>query len=209
MAFTLGLQATTRCNLQCSHCYLDRVGRDLDLAVLERAIEYGHLLGDAFLGLTGGEPTLHPEFAELAATVRLARGHRRLLLATNGARLVEHAAATAAFDVVGLSLFDAAGAERVQAFHAVCPPGVAFTMRPVTHRRTAEGRQPCGRHYRSAAVMDGLIYPCCVACGIAGAEGTPLTPGWEARLLGLRPPCERCVFGAQADPFGLCRFEEG
>jgi len=66
MSFTLGLQATTRCNLQCAHCYLDRVGSDLDLAVLERIIEYGRLLGDVFLGLTGGEPTLHPEFPRLA-----------------------------------------------------------------------------------------------------------------------------------------------
>lgn len=211
-ALIVNVMVTTACDRRCPSCCCRDVvhGQKARHFTPEGIAADIIALGDvAFVTLTGGEPTTHPEFSAVAQAARKARGQLPLHLVTNGFCLVEKAAAMAAFDVVSLTVFsDPLDPEIAKTFQTVCPPGVRVHARCVTHRHQALGAQPCGRHYRSASVMDGLIYPCCVSCGIAGAEATSLTPGWEVRLLALRPPCGRCVLGAEVDPFGLCHLEE-
>ena len=78
---------TTRCNLNCRHCYInsDQHGNEtLPLHVVERWLElFRHRAGEANLVLLGGEPTLHPD---LAAIVRLARklAYSSITIDTNG-----------------------------------------------------------------------------------------------------------------------------
>lgn len=79
------LELTRRCNLDCPHCYIEGgAARENEMP----ASELYRLLGEfADIGVwavafTGGEPTLHPEFANL---VRYARERRLLVgVATNG-----------------------------------------------------------------------------------------------------------------------------
>lgn len=62
---------TTRCNLSCSGCF--RVGRgltDMPLPLFERVLDTLKMLGCQHLNITGGEPTLHPQWREY---IRLAR----------------------------------------------------------------------------------------------------------------------------------------
>jgi radical SAM protein with 4Fe4S-binding SPASM domain len=84
------LELTRRCNLRCPHCYIDGgLARDGEMSAAEF-----HALIDEFadmgvwaIALTGGEPTLHPDFVAL---VRHARARDLLVgIATNGMFLSE------------------------------------------------------------------------------------------------------------------------
>lgn len=175
-------------------------GRIFSPADISRDVAALGDVGTVFL--TGGEPTLHPQFPAMAEAARAARGSGKLTLITNGARLVRHAEATRFFDNIRMSVFDEscdAGEPTtpgiVEAFREVCPPNVSFEPSIVPHYRTAGGPNPCDRLDNTISTMDGRVYACCVASGIAGAASTELTPGWEERLLNIDVPCERCVFG--------------
>jgi MoaA/NifB/PqqE/SkfB family radical SAM enzyme len=78
----VGLELTTRCNLTCTHC-LQEAGapRDLPLPVLERLLPQLQPYGQPVIGLTGGEPTLHPFFFDLARVIA-AHGHRLYVVTT-------------------------------------------------------------------------------------------------------------------------------
>ncbi len=110
----LGLELTDRCNLQCTHCLrainVDRrdLPRDLAHAILDEA----HAAGFTTLVFTGGEPTLHPHFVELAEHA-LRRGFA-LTVVTNGQtprRLWELLAGDLDFSTLTVAL-SAEGADR-------------------------------------------------------------------------------------------------
>jgi radical SAM protein with 4Fe4S-binding SPASM domain len=79
------LELTKRCNLTCPHCYIDGGdARDLEMPASEfyRLIDEFAAMGVWAIAFTGGEPTLHPEFANL---VRHAHSRQLLVgVATNG-----------------------------------------------------------------------------------------------------------------------------
>ncbi len=89
---TFYLYLTAGCNLACNHCWITpRFMRDggtgghLDLERLEQGIVEGKPLGLASCKLTGGEPTLHPQFIELCQL--LARHGLEMWMESNGVLL--------------------------------------------------------------------------------------------------------------------------
>jgi MoaA/NifB/PqqE/SkfB family radical SAM enzyme len=62
------LQLTDRCNLKCEFCYnsLEHKPDELSFAEITNILEQLRAAGTLFLCLTGGEPTLHPRFADIA-----------------------------------------------------------------------------------------------------------------------------------------------
>jgi uncharacterized radical SAM superfamily Fe-S cluster-containing enzyme len=90
------VEITQRCNLACPTCYADSSPRReefLALAAFDELLD-GLLAkgkGDAdLLQLSGGEPTIHPEFFEILDRA-LARGFRQVYVNTNGIRLADRA----------------------------------------------------------------------------------------------------------------------
>ncbi len=68
------LVVTRRCNLSCGYCFeYDDVSPPVPLATLQERIDHLARLRTVFVTLTGGEPLLHPDIAEVVAYVR-ARG---------------------------------------------------------------------------------------------------------------------------------------
>ncbi len=71
--YTFYLYITNGCNLACRHCWITPAfvngkpspGDCLDLDLLKRAVQEGKKLGLHSAKLTGGEPLLHPRFAEI------------------------------------------------------------------------------------------------------------------------------------------------
>src|SRR5262245_38376097 len=67
----LGLEITDRCDLACAHCLRDIVpphaprARDLDVELVRRVVAEAKELGIRWIGLTGGEPMLHPRFLDI------------------------------------------------------------------------------------------------------------------------------------------------
>lgn len=75
MLQVLGIELTTRCNLHCAHCLQQRGGADdLPLALLQGLLGQLAPYGRPVIGLTGGEPTLHPRFLDIARLIA-GRGH--------------------------------------------------------------------------------------------------------------------------------------
>jgi len=79
------LELTRRCNLTCLHCYIEggeARENEMPASELYRLLDEFADMGVWAVALTGGEPTLHPEFANL---VRHARARNLLVgVATNG-----------------------------------------------------------------------------------------------------------------------------
>ncbi len=81
---------TDRCNSRCITCDYWRYGQtNLPLAQAERLARELPALGTQVVLLSGGEPLLHPHWAEIAATLRAAG--LRLWLLTAGLSLARHA----------------------------------------------------------------------------------------------------------------------
>lgn len=89
------LAVTYRCNYRCEMCDLpQRAGRDPDLRTLRQRIDTLAARGALALGITGGEPLLHPD---LSAIIEHAHARGMLVhLNTNGSRLTAQRAAALA-----------------------------------------------------------------------------------------------------------------
>jgi len=72
MAQWIVFHLTDRCPRTCLHCLRDPAARatDLPLELFERALDQvGPLHGVSHVGLTGGEPLIHPQFAEVMGSI--------------------------------------------------------------------------------------------------------------------------------------------
>jgi MoaA/NifB/PqqE/SkfB family radical SAM enzyme/SAM-dependent methyltransferase len=82
----LWLHVTNRCNARCSHCLFCSGPDAGDELPAERALDLAgqaHRLGCRVFALTGGEPTVHPEFASLVDGL-LTFDESRVVVLTNG-----------------------------------------------------------------------------------------------------------------------------
>jgi MoaA/NifB/PqqE/SkfB family radical SAM enzyme len=72
----LGLAITEHCNLRCPHCIRDDVTtvRNLDPALIARTVDEARaVFGEVAVSMTGGEPTIHPQWEQIIASLH-ARG---------------------------------------------------------------------------------------------------------------------------------------
>jgi MoaA/NifB/PqqE/SkfB family radical SAM enzyme len=67
----LVIELINRCNLRCQHCFEARHAAtgELPMALLERVLREGKACGIDHLAFTGGEPTLHRQFAAIVQAV--------------------------------------------------------------------------------------------------------------------------------------------
>ncbi len=83
----IDINLTTSCNMRCAFCGSWGFGKAktfVDLDVVDRTLHAARAAGYSVATLTGGEPTLHPRFAEI---VRLARRRGFMtVVTTNGLR---------------------------------------------------------------------------------------------------------------------------
>lgn len=194
---TLDLMITTRCDRRCPDCCC-HIGEHAAWDVAPASLpDLGVLVGYIpTLVVTGGEPTLHPRFSVVAARVAASFRFGRLVLATNGGMLrMVSTAALQAFDEVRVSLVPVGPRPPEATLEYLRRAGVHLSVREVEHRQHAPGHAaPCGRAWRTASLLRGLVYPCCVAAGIPGADGVRLTEHWRADIARLPLSCDRCVF---------------
>jgi SynChlorMet cassette radical SAM/SPASM protein ScmF len=86
---SLYVYASGSCNLACHHCWIAPTypgdggnGRHINLEHVRKAIREARPLGLQSVKLTGGEPTLHPQFRELVALIGAAG--LSIIIETNG-----------------------------------------------------------------------------------------------------------------------------
>lgn len=200
------VMVTTACDRACPNC----CEGDVVLRAKGRVFSPESIAADiralgpvGWVNLSGGEPTLHPEFERVVELARKARGNRPLSIITNGKNLVEKSAVMKLFDRVDMSLFTAESNASEPTDLSIVErfrqrqPEVRFNPFHVVHTKSS-GSGACGREKYTISTMEGRVYGCCVANGIDRAESTDLSPGWEDRLLSVPLPCDRCVFGVPA-----------
>jgi MoaA/NifB/PqqE/SkfB family radical SAM enzyme len=114
-----------RCNSRCVSCDYWRHGRaDLDLEAVTRLLPSLERLGTQVVLISGGEPLLNPEWAQIAAL--LGQQGLKVWLLTSGLSLAKHAArASVLFEAITVSLDGTdrstyAAIRGVDAFDAVC-----------------------------------------------------------------------------------------
>jgi len=139
------LYLTERCNSRCVSCDYWRHGRrDIDDETVQRVLPGLAALGTQTVLVSGGEPLLHPRWADIAAQLR-ARG-LKLWLLTAGLALAKHAVEAARlFEQVTVSLDGStatsyAAIRGLDAFEAVCT-GIRAAVReglPVSLRVTVQ-----------------------------------------------------------------------
>lgn len=83
-ARSIVVELTDRCNLSCSHCLPERHGGATYLAaeLIERLLGEAPACGFDRISYTGGEPTMHPRFAEILGMT--AQAGLRFGMVTNG-----------------------------------------------------------------------------------------------------------------------------
>lgn len=93
----LRLSLTDVCNFRCSYCLPNGYRKamhtpaNLSIAEIERLVRGFAVLGLWKVRLTGGEPTIRPEFDDIARAVAGVPGIKRLAMTTNGYRLASRA----------------------------------------------------------------------------------------------------------------------
>src|ERR1700686_3815040 len=147
------LYLTERCNSRCITCDYWRHGRsDMSLERVSRLLPSLTRLQTRVALISGGEPLLNPEWAQIAQLLK--EGGLHLWLLTSGLSLAKHAArASQLFDAMTVSL-DGANAETyaairgLNAFDRVCagiraaaatgvPVGVRVTVQAANYRQLA------------------------------------------------------------------------
>lgn len=190
------LEITTHCDQRCPNCCtgigINRTLQHHDWEYFERAAAV--LYGVERVHLTGGEPTLHPQFAEFVPRFKTLFDCQRLTLGTDGFRLGRYR------DLI---------AEHIDEIHfsdyrlgRLVEIGVPFKMydggpkatNHIPRSRRGSG-QPCERAFGECVpYADGKLYGCCVAPGIDGAEGIVAGIDWRVAVRRAPLPCEHCWF---------------
>jgi molybdenum cofactor biosynthesis enzyme MoaA len=186
----LGLHVTNRCQRDCDHCDRDpsQTPVDLSLEVVAAALAFGRAeFGTTRVSLTGGEPTLHPQFVALIDLI--ADAGMQWDMVTNGerfasvlARLDERPSRVTALRSLSLSLDGASEATHdgirgpgsfraVMAAASICSVrGIPFGIQMTVHRRNVHELERLGLD----AALLGAKH---VSFAMMQATGTPLDEG--------------------------------
>ncbi len=191
----VNLEITTHCDQRCPNCCS---GIGINRTLQHHTWEYFKRAASALYGiprvnLTGGEPTLHPQFADFLPRFKATFGCQQLTMNTDGFRVEKYRDIIERYlDVVDFSDYHMGRSFQSRVLVNIFDAGTgASNFIPRSHRG---GGNPCfrawHREHGGIAYADGRIFGCCVAPGIDGAESIEPEPGWIDRI--PKPPCADC-----------------
>ena len=150
---------------------------------------------------TGGEPTLHPDFMDLAAKFRDLFKCRLLTIESNCFGFKRFPDVFAHFDTIYASHYTAKSFDgcpdnsEAIAFLKERYPGKVLVGEINFVPKASRGTKTCHRGYsETVAYARGLVFPCCVGPGLSYPHGVPLTESWLQDVLAQHIPCEHCWF---------------
>ena len=214
----LALPVTRRCNRSCPECPARARGMNTDNeTTLDELRWVGKTIGPiAHVEVTGGEPSLHPDFAEISAHIHEWFDCQDFLLLTNGYLFEDDAALPLLlhWDRVYITWYtnDFAVRHRSSANTAVVNRVEDYLKskgRPVWVQRMdahvplsapPAGANGCRFGYDRndmVAYHKGQLYGCCTAWQLENrGRGIVLTEDWRTKLGGIDLPCDKCFLGA-------------
>jgi MoaA/NifB/PqqE/SkfB family radical SAM enzyme len=197
------MDLTTHCDRRCPDCCC---GIGINRKLQHHPWEYFEAVAPFIRGiervnLTGGEPTIHPKFAEFVPRFKELFGCARLTMGTDGYGVVRHAKVindhvdevhfsnyhTKVTAAAWQSLKSSTG--RLLTFDAGRDAS-AFISREIRG-----GGNPCSRGFsETVAYADGKFWPCCVSPGLDGTEGIEPCHDWREKILAVDMGCKQCMF---------------
>ena len=213
----LDFAITNYCNLSCPFCSQSTpIDKSRSFVALSELAHYAAVFRRSHAGKTvsisGGEPTLHPNFAELCLHLPIWFPRAaRFDMVSNGSRLVAHRQLVIdIFDYVEVAHYVGRNDADVAAVEAARMPNVEvrrkYEFKNLQDTRIYPNREKRFLHHRclltrSQKVVGDRIYPCCAAYGVCLRRGIPVehfstvvSDGWEQRLdlIPLDDLCRRC-----------------
>lgn len=224
---SVNLGITTKCTMRCPNCTIDVPARaadgsanhvpwgkvDYDLSVMTNREPLRRV------HLTGGEPTMHPDFLKIVACLagyRDAKFIRYLTIETNGSGVRKYQDLFTypdVFDRVFITHYvkDAiypdnydnteviAWAKTHIGDRLICEPPVTHLQKhlPLQIVEKCNGVLPCSKYFDPglpSGWYDGLIYPCCVSVGIDRNLGILVTEDWREKVGKLDMGCRYCTY---------------
>lgn len=215
---TVNLLLTTRCTMECPNCHtmiprLKAEGTARHANVAQIILAGALMQPLRRVHLTGGEPTMHPEFEAIAYNVREWFGASFVTIETNGSyyRRYRHVFAEV-FDRVFITHYvkDAIYPDNFDNTQVIAEAeqdlGDRLIREPaVTHLPLKTGlallsrneEVPCSKWHDPGlpcAWVNGLLYACCTTFGIDPSLGIPLTDNWREEIQKQPMGCSRCAF---------------
>lgn len=190
----VALDLTTHCDRRCPDCCANIGQRPTvhhDWAYFERAAEF--LYGIERIHVTGGEPTVHPQFAEFVPKFKDLFGCKTLTLQTDAFRTDRYRDVLPHFDHIYASRYDERNTRAVDVL--VSDFGATTWEGEFTPRSRRGGGGVCGRGTsETVAYADGKLFGCCVGPGIPDAPSLEPSRDWLSQIESLPLPCGDCWF---------------
>ena len=218
---TVNLAITTLCTMRCPLCTLDmpvlmqaKQAKHADVQDIERDLKLMAPLRRVHL--TGGEPTIHPDFERIVKHAKDWAGCVYLTIETNGARFDRYADLfDAMFDKVFITRYEAGSmydnspgnsdiierAAKLLGDRLIQEPAAvhsrAHEAGPIANPDDVEGEIVCSKAIKPGlpcSWFDGLLYSCCVTPGIDKSVGIRVTKDWRQRIVQRARGCALCAF---------------
>jgi len=193
----VNLEITTLCDRACPHCCANIHNRPAvahPWSYFEEAARW--FQGIKYVHLTGGEPTMHPEFREFVPKFKPLFDCRYLTTDTNGAWIEKYEDVLPYFDTVYFTRYEGNGPAEWW-LNSRVKHLIIRNSNHIPRFRRGSGA-PCERG-TSETVMysNGRIYGCCVGQGVDGVLSLAPDEHWRERIETLPLPCRDCWFSPE------------
>lgn len=153
------------------------------------------------INITGGEPSIHPEFENWTPKLKELFNSPKLSVWTNATMFKKKPEAFRPFDIIHITNY-----KRAYKGSPDNTEDIAFIKNylpkhkiNVVHAEHLEPNNKTGMCFRatvnSSAVefVDGFVYPCSSSSGLKTKIRLPLNEDWK-NIIKIKPPCNECIF---------------
>jgi organic radical activating enzyme len=211
------ISITTLCSMKCPKCSLamplmarNKTARNLTLDEVDTFIP--HFQGLKQIIITGGEPTVHPQFSEIVRRIWHGCIPKVYTLETNGFKVVQYLPVIAHFfDKVFITqylqdrIYDKSPDNQKIIKIAREALGDKLIIEPPVDHTIAHGENTSTKMCSKAidpglpaGYFQGKMYRCCVEPGIEQLLqinlGVPFGPKWKEKLSEIQPDCKHCLY---------------
>lgn len=200
---SLMVYITTYCDRKCRDCC---AGSQIKYYITNEEIDNIIAnIGDVdTLLISGGEPTIHPNFREIV--LKLSKiPNNRYGLCTNGAKILKYIDLLDLFNDVNITYYDEksypnswSNLSIYEELKEKYKGNTTINWSYITLESFSKFSEMCDlAHTKMASYFKGNVYGCCVGAGIKNELGIKFNSDWQKNLINCKLPCKDCVFGRE------------